>query len=1578
MRKKLLLTLSGVLFACLIVALVLLLVFRGGSIYDQNFDNVGYIIDDVYHDQGYLYMSDPEPDTTENVTLRIRTRRGSLRDAVIEYTVDVNQTDSENCTYHTAQMYFEQADETGYYDYWIGVIPKQQSDFSYHFKLTNDLETIYYTAAEDVTVGTRPGDRREDWLVMPNYSTPDWSKGAVWYSIMPDSFYNGDITNDKLSGNVTQNTWGNSHYGGSDYFGGDLLGIEQKLGYLKDLGVDAVFINPIWLTTHQAGYGAFDLKHIDSAFGNGNTLTSLVDALHGNDMRIMLDGVFQYYASQGIVQNTAGVFPLGTANVTDMNYYIIMRDANGNPVNSDWSHPYIDFSSIAARQYIYTQADSVMQLYLREYGVDGWRMDVGNTLTGSDENNWGTAEQILKDMRRYLKGISNDVFFLSEHATANYFTSAILDSKWNYDYGYAVRSWASGGTTQTSLASTLYSSVVRLPRSAANSSYNFLTTHDLSRIYEATGSMAGVKAAQILTMTYVGAPCIYFGDEVGMLGEPNPGVADAAPTTFGSMNWNRRDWDYEIYHLTKALTQLRKDYADVYRDGVFLQLATDEANNVFAFARMNTSGKAVTLTNQSDSVISGYQLDVRKLAVPEGTVLTDYLSGKTYAVRDGKVTVDIMPGGSVLVDGKGGSYAGMLEKFSIGGNDSLIARTGAADYQLSGEGTLSGSADSLTLAALPVYNTAELAFDVKAASGRLAAMLRADESVDAPYYAVTLENNTLSVSCRATRGGQSVSVGSASVKEGDRISIRRLADNVCVVLVNGGELETLRATAELPYEALAGIAPLSGESLASNLEIAALAPQLYTDFETNTGALFKAAGDVTVDGGRAILASGARLESDGYTRDFSVKAELTLNQGDYGALYIGKRENDSAVLAGILREEDACYAFVGSLVSGQLSVEGRVALEGSSALLQLEKSGAFYQARFAEEPGAWKSIPSAQINANYADIVCGLLSQGQLTAEFFSFGDADQDGASIGAHANYGEISFANTALGYSSYAQFRVNGGDWSYCENGLLQAAEEGSSVLYVSGKYKAFRSEYTLNVNAWKDGGSVTLAFGSESQDRVGENSLTFTLSENGAYTVADAGEELASGTLEGFACGKDIRLVFTATNQGKFVVYTGENPRILVDVQTSYREGYQLIAAQNAVYEVLNFNVYHMASNWMTGKGALSVTETAISLNAAETTYGYASLLSGAVSDFILGSNFQMAKLNQIIHGKAGILLGANAGSTPKDGGIFIAVDDNRRISVSERGEVLAEYELGEEFAFESFYLILVVQDGVVSVYADAYTEGEPTASAQPVLTCDLGRDVGGSISLYSEYASLTLQSLKIYGLQPGEDYRLTRAYTERPIEAPPLPEPEVSENPVTEDLCFTLDSREQLAQFNKYSGMTSLEKDDAGSYTGEMTVNGSGGNWNAGAAIAAGTFENYELTYKVKTMSSGGWSAAVINKLGFNDSHEVSGLLVYTNAINPGDKVNVTVYTGNNKEKVVVTNAVVGEDGYLSVKVRCVNGVLTIEAGGAGGTFDITDESICNRPTCTGGYISFNAGNNLSVFRDISVRILDGQGNYVNA
>lgn len=239
---------------------------------------------------------------------------------------------------------------------------------------------------------------------------------------------------------------------------------------------------------------------------------------------------------------------------------------------------------------------------MREYDADGWRLDVGNDLRGSDSANWGNSEQIVKDMRKYVKAIGEDKLLLSEHGDGKMLTDYTLDSKWNFDFFYPMGEWMGEEKPLNLLEKQLFEAVVRMPRSLANASYNFIANHDFARaLYKADGNVNNVMAAQILMMTYVGSPCIFYGDETGMEGIPNPGVPGAnepgaAPTSFSSMNWDKNTWNKDIYGLQKSLGNLRKDYAKVFHDGVYKSLLMDLKITYFHLRVGTMEGKLLVLS----------------------------------------------------------------------------------------------------------------------------------------------------------------------------------------------------------------------------------------------------------------------------------------------------------------------------------------------------------------------------------------------------------------------------------------------------------------------------------------------------------------------------------------------------------------------------------------------------------------------------------------------------------------------------------------------------------------------------------------------------------------------------------------------------------------------------------------------------------------------------------------------------------------------------------------------------------------------------------------------------------------------
>ena len=1534
----------------------------------QTFGKVHEIIEGIYHDQADIYMDPVEPTSSDNITIRIRVQRGNLTDAKIEFSTDVEKSATADHNWVTAQMYFEKTDESGYYDYWIGVIPKQGTAFRYHFVLTNKEETVYYNTSSDVSVNQPFLDSRADFFVIPDYSTPDWAKGTVWYSIMPDGFYNGDPTNDKLTGNsVIQNPWGNAHYGGNDYFGGDFAGISEKIEYLKWLGVDSVFMNPIWLTTHQAGYGSFDLTQIDSAFGNDEMLKQLISELHENNMQIMLDGVFQYMHSMGIVLNSGNIFPLpAQLSSRDPLYNLVMRDGNGNIVTSEWGQPYLDFSKKATREYVYSTENSVMQLYLREYGIDGWRMDVGDTLRGSDAQNWGNAEQILADMRGYVKDANSDALFLSEHGGLEYFTSGTLDSKWNYDFGWPVRDWAASKKNQTMIEQELYNAVIKLPRSAANASYNFLTTHDESRIALEAGDSYRTMAAQILTMTYVGSPCIFYGDEVGMLGLNNPGVSDKAPTSFSAMNWDQSTWDWEMLNLTRALTQLRKDYASVYKDGLYKTILIDLKQNLLGFGRWNSEAHTITVTNQNSTIVSGVTLDVKQLSLPDGTVLTDYLSGRTYQVKNGKAVVDVMPGGSVFVDGKGGNFTQKYEKIAIDNASATVSRYGAETFRVTAEGALSGTSDSLLLNAVPVFNNAGIS--AKVTQGTAVLMFRASQDKDAAFFAVTVNSDgELTVLVREKQGEEVKKLATASDALNKEIGINRGSDNRFTVYLGSTEIQA-NAFAELPYMAYAGFGALSGTAELS-FAVQKAQSQLSTEFDNGFSSMFTPVDGASVADGKLNLSDTSVTTQAPYI-DFTIRTKLDSEpaaDGEYAFLTAVSDSGDFAVVLGRVMQDGTVYLMIGTIVNGSLTAYGKAENVSGSVYLQLQKSGVYYTGYYSDGNSGWTAIEQDALQMNLANINVGMTAKGTASFDMFAFGNSEEDGVSYGNHIYYGEVDYASSLT--NTTIKYRVDGGTWAYCTGGIRQSDAAADAMFYIAeSRFDAFKGEFTLGIDEMSESGRLGFSFGNAQEGAIDDDSFRFTYGTDGKFIFSKGTEEIAQGAIPNFDQQKGTRFVVDVSESGAVRIYCGIDPELIVFAQTDYEGGYFTVFGEKTAYTVTSYNFFFEGANWLIGLGEVLVTESSVVLNATSSTYSYASLLSDPVTDFILGANLQMTKTSSIAKSEFGVLIGTNAGKTPQDGGLYIGINDKKSVFIKEGETTLATEQL-DEMNVESLYFMVVVQNGVIRVYIDNWAEDQ-TWSDEPVLEYTDGRARGGALNFYDVQSRVVLDNLRIYGLREGEDYTQSEAYQNRTIAEPPAPEPVVGTDFVQEDLTFTLEGRDEMARFNKYSGMVSSVEEN-GTYV--MKIDGTG-NWNAGAAIAAGKFENYELKFKMKT-ETGGWGSVILNKTSYNYNHETTGLMFYANT--PSDGQNLTCYTGSGGEKTVLQGCNL-TDGYLEVTIKAYGGILYIECGGQTGIYDIANEEKNNRKDALSGYISFNAGNCVAYFKDISVRILNEDGSYKNA
>lgn len=585
------------------------------------------------------YLDKMSPKRGETVTVKIRVK--GIGKVWVEYTEELfNVTENR---YEIAETEF--SEKVGEYEYRVAKIELGDRNVRFHFACRDGAETFLYDA------GGRSvrADKTKDFILTPDFDTPEWSKGALWYQIMPDSFFNGNVLNDKGNSGLTkENAWGNTHCdGGNDYFGGDFDGLIRKLDYIASLGVTAISLNPVWTATHNAGYGTDDLTDVDACFGGDDGLKRLIAEVHKRGMKICLDGVFDYLVPKAKWYNSEGLYPLpGGVVEGDPFYDIYLRDECGRTVPSFWGQPLVDFSSDRARGLIYENEDSIVKTYLKEpYGIDAWRMDVGNIYEGSDPVHFGNSVDVMRDMRKNIKEVNPEALLITENDLPKMRAYAVNDSKWNYELGTPVREWASKSLNQSEFRKRVDENTKALPVAVANSCFNHVTTHDTARIYNtANGDKIAVLAATVFHLTFTGAPSIYFGDETGMIGKPYPSVGLAAPTSFASMNWFESDFDEEIFSVYRTLGRERRSDPSFWADAGYEFVFEDDENRLLAFVRFRRGEVKLIALNQKASA-QKIMLDLSAYGVSGDYV--DCLSGTVAHAADGKIELTVFPGGAV-------------------------------------------------------------------------------------------------------------------------------------------------------------------------------------------------------------------------------------------------------------------------------------------------------------------------------------------------------------------------------------------------------------------------------------------------------------------------------------------------------------------------------------------------------------------------------------------------------------------------------------------------------------------------------------------------------------------------------------------------------------------------------------------------------------------------------------------------------------------------------------------------------------------------------------------------------------------
>lgn len=470
-----------------------------------------------------------------------------------------------------------------YFNYYEIKLRLSDVRFAYVFEIMEDDNTYYYsedgiTESYDFDLGfynffQMPYINDKDVMKMV-----DWMRNAVFYQIFVERFNRGIEDKDSTYINMK---WDEKPTPKS-FAGGDIPGITKKLEYLKDLGINVIYLTPVFKSVSNHKYDIIDYKTVDEHFGTNEDFRRLVEKAHGMGIKIVLDAVFNH----GSILSDMFQDVIKKGKASEYYDYFIIYDDRVDVENCNYEcfaacnyMPKWNTSNKKVQEFLI----DIALYWIREYDIDGWRLDV------SDE----VSHNFWKLFRNAVKEENENVVIIGEnwHDAYPYLRGDEYDSIMNYSFTKACLDFfAFDKFSASDLAYRLNEILMRNTEQVNRMMLNLLDSHDTHRIYTETGKNRNkVLAALSLEMVFLGAPCIYYGTEILTEGGYDPDSRRC-------FDWNEEHHDGEVLSRIKSMIKLRNIeevmYGDIKiwsEDEIFyLMRKYKEKSLIFA---MNFSGK---------------------------------------------------------------------------------------------------------------------------------------------------------------------------------------------------------------------------------------------------------------------------------------------------------------------------------------------------------------------------------------------------------------------------------------------------------------------------------------------------------------------------------------------------------------------------------------------------------------------------------------------------------------------------------------------------------------------------------------------------------------------------------------------------------------------------------------------------------------------------------------------------------------------------------------------------------------------------------------------------------------------------
>lgn len=460
----------------------------------------------------------------------------------------------------------------------------------------------------------------EDWLSEwqltvydKNFDTPKWAKNKIMYQIFPDRFCHSnhythaaakndrEIINDWFALPKTQ---------GKDFFMGNIAGIIEKLPYIKEMGADIIYLNPIFESPENHRYSTGNYLSIDPYLGTNEDFKTLCEEAKKLAIKIILDGVFSHTGADSLYFNKFGHYDSAGAYKNENSPYYSWYNFNGSATGYEcwWGFENLPNVNETNPEYMnFITGDGGVLSYWQGLGTSGWRLDVADEL----------PDEFIDALRKRVKQNDKDALIIGEvwEDATNKFAYGIrrryllgrqLDSVMNYPWRSAIIDYIKSKNAKNFIDDILKIEE-NYPKPAIDCMMNIISTHDTERIINALGvetfvdrqrakdyilseselkkGTEGAMMAMFLLFSLPGIACIYYGDEVGLDGFSDPYCRKGYP--YGKEN-------FEMLDLIKSLSAVRKQYSD---DFSYLIEDFDITGEVLTFSR----GKLNFVINMSEN-----------------------------------------------------------------------------------------------------------------------------------------------------------------------------------------------------------------------------------------------------------------------------------------------------------------------------------------------------------------------------------------------------------------------------------------------------------------------------------------------------------------------------------------------------------------------------------------------------------------------------------------------------------------------------------------------------------------------------------------------------------------------------------------------------------------------------------------------------------------------------------------------------------------------------------------------------------------------------------------------------------------